>query len=545
MPTPDPELSAIRGAYDALVERATAGAVTRLAPETLAWGVEPAGALSCFIDYPIASIEPPLDALREAADEATRCFIGCAAAETGDGLSRHSLESALRARFGHVCGFSFGTARAAVVAPLEPSAGAGPLRTFADEAPPMRIQGWLFVAGDRPVDGVIAPCWLDATGDDPRALRRAAERSEHLAREVEALRASTSWRLTAPLRGIATAGKAMAHRTPSGLRRMLRAARPTASLSAAQSPDTTAARPAPTPHLPLHSVGGLPEFRVHRQRHASELAMRVRRERELADLGESFTVRGYCVVCARREDFAVDMLYGSRDADGRRLPNWRERVVCPGCGLNNRVRASIHLLRQLFAPTRDRRIYATEQTTPLFAWLEREYPHAVGSEYLGDKVPFGATWQSPHGGAIRNESLLALSFPDASFDFIVSFDVFEHMPDYRRAFAECLRCLAPGGGLLFSVPFAADAEDNIVRARIGPDGALEHLLPPEYHGDPVNDAGCLCFYHFGWAMLDELRAAGFTDAAAHLYWSEAFGYLGHEQILFSARKPGRLASEAP
>jgi hypothetical protein len=63
------------------------------------------------------------------------------------------------------------------------------------------------------------------------------------------------------------------------------------------------------------------------------------------------------------------------------------------------------------------------------------------------------------------------------------------------------------------------------------------LLPPEYHGDPINSAGCLCFYHFGWDILSSLRAAGFGKAEALLYWSSDFGYLGNaDQIIFLARK---------
>jgi len=36
--------------------------------------------------------------------------------------------------------------------------------------------------------------------------------------------------------------------------------------------------------------------------------------------------------------------------------NWREHVQCPRCRLNNRMRASIHLLMKIIAPTRESRI---------------------------------------------------------------------------------------------------------------------------------------------------------------------------------------------
>lgn len=72
--------------------------------------------------------------------------------------------------------------------------------------------------------------------------------------------------------------------------------------------------------------------------------------------------------------------------------------------------------------------------------------------------------------------------------------------------------------------------------RILPNGETGHLLPPEYHGDPLTDAGCLSFFHFGWALVDDLRQAGFATVEACLYWSEAFGYLGGDQLFILAEK---------
>ena len=61
-------------------------------------------------------------------------------------------------------------------------------------------------------------------------------------------------------------------------------------------------------------------------------------------------------------------------------------------------------------------------------------------------------------------------------------------------------------------------------------------MPPEYHGDPLVASGVLCLTHFGWEMLDDVRAAGFKDAYAVLFYSAMFGYVGGEQVMFVARK---------
>lgn len=169
----------------------------------------------------------------------------------------------------------------------------------------------------------------------------------------------------------------------------------------------------------------------------------------------------------------------------------------------------------------------------MYGWFNRHYPNVQGSEFLGDTVPQG----SLNDKGWRNEDVTALTFADATFDALLSFDVLEHVPDYRAALGEFFRCLKPGASLLLSVPFDRNSERNIVRAVVE-DGAIRHLLPPEYHGDPLKpDGGCLCFYHFGWELLDELRGVGFGDTSALLYWSPEYGYLGNEQIIFSARKP--------
>jgi len=255
-------------------------------------------------------------------------------------------------------------------------------------------------------------------------------------------------------------------------------------------------------------------------------------EKELVGSGKSYAVSGFCFVCGRDVDFHTDLTYGFLQPDGRYLPNWREQIVCPGCHLNNRLRAAIHLFHLLCAPSLDSRLYLTEQTTPLFSWFKKHYRHVSGSEYLGEEISFGAS----NASGIRNESLVSLSFPTAEFDAILSFDVFEHVPEYLQAFRECLRCLKPGGTLFFTVPFDLQAAQHIERAKVDTDGQIQHLLSPEYHGDPMSTQGCLCFRHFGWELLDQLRDIGFRDVAAYFYWSNRYGYLGDEQLLFKAVK---------
>ena len=245
-----------------------------------------------------------------------------------------------------------------------------------------------------------------------------------------------------------------------------------------------------------------------------------------------FEFYGYCFVCGRFVQLVVDFKYGAKKNDGLLIPNWRERLVCPRCGLNNRMRAAVHIFKELCDINEGRHIYITEQKTPLYRYFRRNYENVQGSEYLGGKKIYGKRTRG-----IRNENLTCLSFEDNRFHCLLSFDVFEHIPNWKIALSECLRCLKPGGILLFTVPFNKDAPKTLTRAKIDRTGKTVYLLPPEYHGDPVRRKGCLSYYVFGWELLDDLTNIGFSNVRAILYWSKEFGYLGGNQVIFAAQKP--------
>lgn len=242
-------------------------------------------------------------------------------------------------------------------------------------------------------------------------------------------------------------------------------------------------------------------------------------------------LRRFCLCCNETTPMLMDLEASWEDVEGTRVPNWRERLVCGHCGMNSRQRLMAKLVQQAARERTAPGIYLMEQVTPIFEWVRRLPGTDVqGSEYLGYQYRGG-----DRVGGLRHEDVMALSHGDASFDVIVSNDVLEHIPDPAAAFRECWRVLRPGGVVLATFPFYADRDGTLVRARLV-DGAIEHLHPPKYHGNPVSADGSLVFQDFGWDLLDVMRRAGFSDAACEVYMDDAFGHLGAGLLVFRLRK---------
>ena len=217
---------------------------------------------------------------------------------------------------------------------------------------------------------------------------------------------------------------------------------------------------------------------------------------------------GRCGLCGSDEGFVLS------ESAIHDQPDLREGLLCVACRHNARVRAGLRLLLDGVGSLVQPQVYLTEQVTPAFIWLQRHLRgHLHGSEYEPDAGRRQMLTQRLHlcggTGEVQFQDVTRLRFDDASLDAIGSFDVLEHVPDYRSAIGEFARVLRPGGLLVSTFPFT-DAASTVTRARLDRDGKIEHLLEPEYHGDPIG-GGVLCFYQFGWEVLEDFRAAGFSD----------------------------------
>lgn len=255
------------------------------------------------------------------------------------------------------------------------------------------------------------------------------------------------------------------------------------------------------------SAPGLDGFRNLAEWSEVSAAVSRREADTLASIARDALYPGRCGLCGRESAF---------ESSAGDSP-WREGLRCRYCRCNARQRAAgARLLETL--PQADRaRVYATEQASAFYLELRRRVARLDGSEYalgLGQRLRL-SLWLLRHGapGWVRHEDATALRWTDAVMDGVISLDVLEHVPDHRAALREFARVLRPGGALALTVPFYENQAGNVAIARADAHGRIEHLAEPEFHGDPVR-GGVPCFHHFGWALLDDMRAAGFADARA-------------------------------
>ena len=145
--------------------------------------------------------------------------------------------------------------------------------------------------------------------------------------------------------------------------------------------------------------------------------------------------RGYCTIC----DCAVWF--------NETGPWLRDQYLCLRCGSIPRNRALVKVLNDHFPGWRELRIHESSPGGASSDKIRRECKQYVASQFFHG-VPRG---QLKDGQ--RSENLEALTFPDQSFDLVITQDVFEHVLRPSKAFAEIARTLKPGGAHVYTVPY--------------------------------------------------------------------------------------------
>lgn len=278
----------------------------------------------------------------------------------------------------------------------------------------------------------------------------------------------------------------------------------------------------------LFFINSLSEYLEYEKKMMPFFNKRLRLEEKMAKMFNGpFELYGVDPLSGKESTFFVGR-HRKRVRNGIKIPNYRESLVSKVNKLNSRLRATALLINQICTGKRNLSVYFTEQVTPFFDAYKfnPKFKELVASEFLGPDMESGTV-----KNGLLHQDMTRLSFKNESFDLLVTLEVLEHIPDYKKAVKEIFRVMKPGGSVIITVPFLIKQQDTRIRATLNSKGEIEHILPPEYHGDPVNpEGGILCFQHFGWDLIDELKQSGFSEVRMACAWSLKHGIIGGREI---------------
>jgi SAM-dependent methyltransferase len=191
----------------------------------------------------------------------------------------------------------------------------------------------------------------------------------------------------------------------------------------------------------------------------------------------------------------------------------REGLLCPFCGSNSRVRHLTRIfLQELGKATGVTfRSLGDASNVDFAANLQiAEINSVAGLHPFLINFP-GLSYSEYQSGdpGIPSEDLMRLSYADETFDYVLTSDTLEHVPDFDVAMLEIRRILKPGGKHIFNIPILWDRVTRR-RARIVA-GKVQHLLPPSYHAGPQpNRSDYLVFNEFGSDVVERIEQSGLT-----------------------------------
>ena len=245
--------------------------------------------------------------------------------------------------------------------------------------------------------------------------------------------------------------------------------------------------------FPATRIASLAEFESWLHQMRPELDQRWLYEQQQIKSGLSATRPGTCGLC-----LAPAIFHSSLPPENR---NWREEMIC-NCRhhLSNRERALLHFLKANIGAA------ATQRIALVGPEIAIETPLAEAGLHIA------------HLPRLLNGRLAA---KDQSADHVICADYLQYVPPLRLLLDELSRLLGAGGNLLLTVPF--DVASPYTKS-------LQIDLPRT----ATDTAHSL--HLFGWDLLDILRDVGFSDVAAHFYWSDEFAYLGPFNMIISATR---------
>ena len=239
-----------------------------------------------------------------------------------------------------------------------------------------------------------------------------------------------------------------------------------------------------------------------------------------------FGARHECNLCHHRLRRFLPYRGGWRDAPPlmralRITGSDLDHYLCPWCGANDRER---HLLAYLEATG----IWAELRGKSLLHFAPEPRLGAMLCDAGLDRLVRGDLF--PASADVQRIDMLAIPFPDESFDFVIANHVLEHVDDDVKALSELHRVLRRGGRCILQTPFSAVLAHTVSDPGVATSEARLQLYGQEDH---VRLYGRDIFARFASVGLtsqvrrhDEVLAA--VDAAR-------FGFNPEEPLFLFAR----------
>ncbi|WP_082434520.1 polysaccharide pyruvyl transferase family protein [Devosia sp. A16] len=229
---------------------------------------------------------------------------------------------------------------------------------------------------------------------------------------------------------------------------------------------------------------------------------------------------GHCPICETDVEFTAQHDW------------YRDHLLCSRCGSIPRERALALVLGRRFPNWRNLAIHeSSPHPRGASLKLKRECKSYVASHYFPGK-PLGMVVDG-----FRNEDLEVQTFLDESFDLVVTLDVMEHVNQPGDVLREVERTLKPGGAYIFTSPTYKDRVTSERRALYNTDGSILHHAAPEYHGNPINDAGSLVTFHYGYDFAERVFDWSGLDVEVVRFHDHSHGLIGEFTEVYVATKP--------
>ncbi len=227
---------------------------------------------------------------------------------------------------------------------------------------------------------------------------------------------------------------------------------------------------------------------------------------------------GYCAICQKKTRFTAN-------------ENWlRDWYFCSCCGTIPRQRATAEVLNLVRPKWRDLTVH---ESSPCINFYAEQCPRYSQSYYFED-VPPGSR---KDGQLCQN--LECLTFADCTFDVFITQDVLEHVFNPELVVREIMRVLKPEGVHVFTTPKNKHLLHSRRRARLLEDGTVEHLVPPEYHGNPIADGRSLVTWDYGSDFDDLVMSWAGYVLSDYVIRDYARGIGGEYLDVFVMRKDER------